>query len=77
MGFDQRGPLVFRVARDKTGIWNVMEDGFNGPLASFDTCADAREYAFDIAKSKDGSSVKIFDEQGKQILNKDATKETT
>lgn len=68
MGFDQKGSLVFRVARDKTGMWNVNEEGFEQPLASFDTPKDAREYALDIAKSNDGSTVKVFDEHGEQIL---------
>lgn len=59
MGFDQKGTLVFRVARDKTGVWNVQEEGYDQPLASFDTSEDAREYVLDIAKSKDGSIVKM------------------
>lgn len=69
MGFDQKGPLVFQVAKGKAGVWNVMEEGFDEPLASFDTSEDARDYAIDIAKSKDGSTVKIFDEHGKQIVH--------
>ena len=69
MGFDQRGPLVYRVARDKTGVWNVQEEGFEQPLASFDTSNEAREYALDIAKSKEGSTVKVYNEKGNQIMN--------
>ncbi len=69
MGFDQRGALVFHVVRDKTGAWDVKEEGFDQPLASFDTSDEAREYALDIAKSKEGSTVKIYDEKGNQILN--------
>lgn len=68
MGFDQKGTLVFCVTRDRTGVWNVKEEGFDQPLASFDTSNEAREYARDIAKSKDGSTVKIFDDRGKQIF---------
>ena len=50
MGFDQRETLVFRVTRDKTDVWNVQEEGYDQPLASFDTSEDAREYVLDIAK---------------------------
>lgn len=77
MGFDQKGPLVFCVARDKAGVWNVQEEGYEQPLASFDTSEDAREYALDIAKSKDGSIVKMFDDQGNQILNDYEIEEAT
>lgn len=62
MGFDQKGASVFRIVRGDSGDWSVMEEGFDKPLASFDTAEDAHEYAHDLAKTKEGS--KIFDEQG-------------
>lgn len=67
MGFDQKGNLVFRVARGAAGQWVVTEDGFDKPLASFDAQLDARVYADDLAMAKSGSSVKIFDEAGHEI----------
>ena len=70
MGFDQSGPLVFKVARDMAGVWSVKEEGFDHPLASFGSSDDASQYAFDIASSKDGSIVKIYDDQGKQVVSR-------
>jgi hypothetical protein len=67
MGFDQKGSLVFRVKQGNTGKWNVMEVGVEKPLASFDTQNDASEYAFDLASTKDGSKVEIFNEHAAQI----------
>ncbi len=67
MGFDQKGKLVFRVARGTAGQWVVTEDGFEKPLASFDVQSDALEYADDLAKTKSGSSVKVFDETGHEF----------
>lgn len=62
MGFDQKGTSVFRVAQGNSNQWDVMEEGFDKPLASFDVLEDAREYAFDIAKTKGGSEA--FDNHG-------------
>jgi hypothetical protein len=67
MGFDQKGSSVFRVKRGNTGKWNVMQAGIEKPLASFDTQDVASEYAFELASTKDGSNVEIFDEYGAQI----------
>ena len=67
MGFDQRGTQVFCVVPGKDGQWDVKEEGFEKSLASFDEQEDAIEYAQDLADTKDGSSVKIFDEQGSEI----------
>lgn len=67
MGFDQQGSLVFCVKLDKTNNkWNVLEEGIAKPLASFDTQKDASEYACEIARTKEGSRVKIFDEKDVQ-----------
>jgi hypothetical protein len=66
MGFDQKGVSVFCVAPGAGGQWDVKEEGFEKPLASFKSSADAREYARDLAKTKEGSTVKLFDQNGKQ-----------
>ena len=67
MGFDQKGSSVFRVKRGNSGKWNVMQAEIEKPLASFDTQDVASEYAFELASTKDGSNVEIFDEHGTQI----------
>ncbi len=67
MGFDQKGKLVFRVARGVTDQWDVTEGGFDEPLASFDGQKDALQYADDLAKAKSGSIVKVIDEAGHEI----------
>lgn len=67
MGFDQKGSLIFRVSRGGVGQWFVTEDGFDKPLASFDEQSDAIVYADDLARAKDGSTVKVFDETGHEL----------
>lgn len=67
MGFDQKGSLIFRVMCDDAGQWVVSEDGFDKPLAAFDAQSDALTYADDLAKAKNGSRVKLFDETGQEI----------
>jgi hypothetical protein len=64
MGFDQKGTSVFCVKPGDKGQWNVLEEGFDKPLATFDDRDDAVKYAEDIAETKDGSSVKMFDKNG-------------
>jgi hypothetical protein len=58
MDFDQKGASVFCGAPGARGEWHVNEEGFEKPLALFTlalfkSSADAREYARDIAKTKD------------------------
>ena len=60
MGFDQKGTPVFCVAQDTSGQWDVREEGFEKPLASFTSSADAREYAESLARTKEGSMVKMI-----------------
>lgn len=62
MGFDQKGETVFNISLGKNNKWDVCETGFEKPLASFDTEADARTYAHDIAKSKKDSTVEPRDD---------------
>ena len=71
MGFDQKGTAVFRVmpasvGQDYDGQWNVLEEGFDKPLASFEDRDDAIEYAQDLADTKEGSQVKVYDEDGNE-----------
>jgi hypothetical protein len=67
MGFDHSGASVFCVTRGEAGQWDVTEEGYDKPLASFDLTHDAQVYARDLAKTNDGSTVKIFDERGTQM----------
>jgi hypothetical protein len=57
MGFDQKGGIVFSVVRGENSKWDVNENGFDKPLASFDSEQFARNYANDIAKTRPGSTV--------------------
>ena len=59
MGLDQKGDIVFRVSRGESGQWDVNEEGFDKPLASFDSETDASNYANDLAKTKQGSKVVV------------------
>ena len=63
MGFDQSAPSKFCVMPGKTSPWDVTEEGFEKALASFDDQEDAIEYARDLAKAKNGSTVTILDER--------------
>lgn len=67
MGLDQSGTAVFCVMPGKGGQWDVKEEGFDKPLASFDDQADAIEYARDLADTRDGSRVRIFEEDGREV----------
>jgi len=67
MGLDQRGSPVFCVVADASGQWQVKEEGFEEALASFDERGDALKYARDLADTKEGSRVKAYDEQGREV----------
>lgn len=69
MAFDQKGSSVFCVAPGTNGQWDVKEEGFEKPLASFQSCADAERYARDLAKTKEGSTVKMIGADGKPAKN--------
>jgi hypothetical protein len=64
MGFDQRGTVVIRVARGDAGRWDVSENEFEDPLASFDEKQDACDYANGLTKAKQGATVVVLDEGG-------------
>ena len=67
MGLDQRGTPVFCVVAGASGQWQVKEEGFEKPLAMFDDRGDALKYAHDLANTKDGSRVKAYDAQGREV----------
>ena len=69
MGFDQKGAPIFCVAPGTADQWDVKEEGFEKPLASFKSSADAQEYARDLAKTKEGSTLKLFGQDGKQTTD--------
>lgn len=66
MGFDQKGTPEFCVAPGAGGQWDVKEEEFEKPLASFQPSADAQKHADDLAGTKEGSTVKLFDKDGKE-----------
>jgi Uncharacterized protein conserved in bacteria (DUF2188) len=68
MGFDQKGTSVFCVEPGAAGQWVVKEEGFEKPLALFDTKEEAREYADDIARTKAGSQIKVKDDPGQRAV---------
>ncbi len=73
MRYDLKGTTVFCVMRGCWGQWNVLADGFEKRLAAFDNCDDAIEFAQDLADAKDGSSVRIYAENGvKSMTDRDA-----
>jgi hypothetical protein len=63
MGFDQKGAPVFCVTVGNSGEWHVSEEGFEKPLASFQSRDEAEEYARDIARTKEGSTVRLPESQ--------------
>lgn len=75
MGFDQQGAVVFRVLRNENGRWDVFENDFEKPLASFDDRQDAADYANKLCGTKEGSTVLMLDE-GKPTppQNRDASR---
>lgn len=62
MGFDQKGETVFNVTLGENNKWDVSETGFDKPLASFDTETEARNYANNMARSKQDSTVEPRDD---------------
>lgn len=62
MGFDQKGAIVIRVSCTENGRWDVSENEFEDPLASFDDKEDAVDYANKLITMKEGATVDIQDE---------------
>jgi len=59
MGIDQKGSVVFRVASGANGRWDVWENDFEDPLASFDSKQDACDYANKLTMAKEGATVVV------------------
>lgn len=62
MGIDQKGPIVFRISRSENNRWDVSENDFEKPLASFDDKQDACDYANKLTETKKGAKVQIVDQ---------------
>lgn len=62
MGIDQSGTVVFRILRNESGAWDVMENDFEKALATFDDKQDACDYANKLSETKEGSTVLMLDE---------------
>lgn len=58
MGLDQKEPTVFYVKQGNSDQWDVCEEGFDKPIASFSQMEDANKYAQDLANAKPGARVK-------------------
>lgn len=63
MGIDQKGSVVFRVSRGGNGRWDVWENDFEDPLASFDSKEDACDYANKMTMAKEGASVVVDEDR--------------
>jgi hypothetical protein len=64
MGFDQKGNVVLRVSPGADGRWDVNENDFEDPLASFDSRQEACDYANKMTMGKEGATVVVLDEGG-------------
>lgn len=64
MGFDQQGKVVLRVSPAANGRWDVNEDTFEDPLASFDSREEACDYANKMTMGKEGATVVVLEEGG-------------
>lgn len=62
MGFDQQGNVVLRVSRGSNGRWDVCENDFEDPLASFDGKEEACDYAEKMKMGKEGATIVVMDE---------------
>lgn len=52
---------AFRVLRGTSGQWEIVEEGKNGAIASFEAPQAALSYACSIAEARHGSLVVVFD----------------
>jgi hypothetical protein len=63
MGFDQKGNVVLRVAPGADGRWDVNENEFEDPLATFDSRQEACDYANKMTMGKEGATVVVLEAQ--------------
>jgi hypothetical protein len=62
MNIDRPGVIVFRILRNESGGWDVMENDVDEALASFDDRQKACDYATRLSGTKEGSTVLMLDE---------------
>ncbi len=62
MEFDQKGAVVIHVSPSEDGHWDVWENDFENPLASFDDKDVACDYADKLTMAKDGATVVVVDD---------------
>lgn len=53
------GKVFYRVERSDTGQWEVNEEGFEKPIASFSLKDDAVDYAHRLAETKNAAEVRV------------------
>jgi hypothetical protein len=53
------GRVRYVVERSIAGRWDVNQDGFDEPIASFEERADALEYALRLADRKTDAQVRV------------------
>jgi hypothetical protein len=58
----------FRVLRGSGGQWEVVEDGHNEALASFDAPQAALSFACSVAEARHGSLVVVFDQPRRRAM---------
>ena len=63
MGFDQKQSVTLRISKGINGKWDVTENDFEDPLASFDNEHDATVYATALSKTKGGTTVSQDDSE--------------
>jgi hypothetical protein len=71
MGFDQQGTVVIHVSPAEGGRWDVWEEDFENPLASFDNRELACEYADKLTMAKEGATIVMVDEVQRAQPNDD------
>jgi len=53
------GKVRYIVEKSMAGRWDVNEEGFEEPIASFEEKADALEYALRLADTKTDARVRV------------------
>jgi len=59
MEYRAEGRVRYIVERSMGGRWDVNQDGFDEPIASFEERADALEYALQLADRKSDAQVRV------------------
>lgn len=72
MSVHSKGIVVIRIERGEAGRWNVLEDDFEDPLATFDDRQSACDYANKLSASKAAATVVLLDEAAKAGSDKAA-----